>query len=262
VRIPGEIVGQLIMLGYRSSGPVDEADLAPFRGQDWINRTGPDLWTAATRQLATADVVAVIKGLVVLEQGLAWMGGSVAGAIWVFHVLEGRDAIAAREVADWVLARTSNPYVPFGCDNRGAKSLAELAELDGEYAARQQARREHHLTAQAALAADATHHRAERALHAERHSTAAHVRAEIIERLAALSLPSRLDAIFSDPIRPIDFYPESWTALSPEEIASLPDALRDQMLARLSDRRRGPWRALYLALRRAEGTHPKRLTNG
>lgn len=262
VTIPAQIVRQLIALGHLRPDAMDEADLAPFMDDDWINRTGRDLWEAALGPLATQDVVAVIKGLVVTEHRLGWMGGSVSGAIWIFHELQRRDPLLAKEVADWVLSRTRNPYVPFGRQNHGAKSLKELERLEGEYAARHQARRECHSTEQAALAANAARRREDRArsngLHAQRHALAAQLRRQLIDRVAPLSPAARLDAVVSDVARPVDFYPKAWATLSPEDIASLSAHTRDELLMRLPDRRKGPWRALYLALQSAGGTHSKR----
>lgn len=254
--IPVETVEALIALGNQPPEAMEGADLEVLKDHDWINRTGSDLWEAAAGGLATQDVIALIKGLVVTEHRLNWIGGSVAAAIWVFHELQRRDPLLATEVGDWVLARTRNPYLPFGRPNHGARSLEEFRRLDEEYEARCQARGERHLRKQAELSAEATIRREERenlnALHARRH-VAADVRRELIDKLSLLSAGQRLEAVASDPMRPIGFYPETWASLTQEELANLSGDLRQRLLMKLSEQRVGPWRALYLALRSLDG---------
>jgi hypothetical protein len=252
VTIPAETIEALIALGHQPPDAMDGADLALLKDHDWINRTGRDLWEAAAGGLATQEVIALIKGLVVTEHGLNWIGGSVAAAIWVFHELQRRDPALAAEMADWVLARTRNPYLPFGCPNYGATSLEEFRRLDEGYEARCQARGERHLQEKAELSAKATNRREKcahsKTLHAQGH-VAADVRRELIDKLSLLSAVQRLEAVASDPVRPSGFYPETWASLTQEELASLSGDLRQRLLMKLSEQRVGPWRALYLALR-------------
>jgi hypothetical protein len=252
VTIPTTIIDGLIALGQRAVDGM-MGDITLLKEHEWINRTAPDSWEGPVGGLATSDVVALIKGLVVIENRLGWMGGSVAAAIWVFRELQGRDPLLAMEVADWILARTRNPYLPFGRLNHGARSLVELRRLDAEYAAHLHDRSQRHLREQSEVAAKAATRRDQRerakTIHRERHALAARVRRQLIDSLGARSPGVRLQAVALDTDHPVDFYPEAWASLTREEVADLPPDTRARMLKKLANRRKGPWRAFYLALR-------------
>ena len=78
-----------------------------------------------TQPMQTDDLVALTKGLTLAEKHHGWIGGSVAAVIWTFRELQRRDSTLADEVANWILPRTSNPYVPYGCQNHQARSIEE-----------------------------------------------------------------------------------------------------------------------------------------
>ena len=66
-----------------------------------------------------------MRGLTAAELELHWCGGSVASVIWVYRRYQSCFPDRADELADWVLARSENPYVPFGRMRAGARSVAE-----------------------------------------------------------------------------------------------------------------------------------------
>jgi len=79
------------------------------------------------KSLSDGELEALIRALTVAERDIPGFGaGSVSSIIWAFHCLEQRKQCRPDVLADWVLANTTNPYVPFGHYNTsGARSVAE-----------------------------------------------------------------------------------------------------------------------------------------
>ena len=126
--IPESTLSKLIEIG--ASLEWDDPTLVPrlneIKNEDYTNRLHWREWNTVTAKLSIDEIVSLIKGLVAAEEKLRWTGGSVSAVIWVFRELERRDHILAAEVAEWILNHSSNPWVPFGSSNFGAKSLEEL----------------------------------------------------------------------------------------------------------------------------------------
>ena len=58
-----------------------------------------------------------------------WTAGSVSLVIWTFRVFQSKFADEADVLADWVLSRTINEYLPYGTYTFGSRSLSELSLL-------------------------------------------------------------------------------------------------------------------------------------
>jgi hypothetical protein len=125
-----QIVDALVRVGRQSGLDVHSApaELDSLRGEDAINRLHWREWDAVTGTMVIEDLVALAKALTVCEERFRWTGGSVAAVIWVYREIEHRDRPLARQVADWILARTSNPWAPFGTMNLGARSIDQYDE--------------------------------------------------------------------------------------------------------------------------------------
>ena len=114
--ISARILDLLIQIGSR--GEMLYQDRQKLKNLDWINRSGFDEWRKIAEPLKQEDCEHLIRGLVITERELKWIGGSVAGAIWVFKVYERRFPPYHIEVANWVLEnRGHNSYLPFGCSS-------------------------------------------------------------------------------------------------------------------------------------------------
>ena len=86
-------------------------------------------WEPILEPLNAAGHEALGKGLVVAEETHHWCCGSVAAAIWVYRAFEQKFPEAADALADWMLAHSSNPWVPFGRDRGSARSIVECRSL-------------------------------------------------------------------------------------------------------------------------------------
>jgi hypothetical protein len=68
-----------------------------------------------------------VRSLTIAEVILdGWTAGSVSPVIWTFRVFQSKFADKADVLADWVLPRTVNQYLPYGKHNFGARSLSQL----------------------------------------------------------------------------------------------------------------------------------------
>lgn len=86
-------------------------------------------WPEVLAEWNAEDVLNLIKGFVYYEQISPANGfGSVPPVPQIFTIYCGKKGVlTADELADWILANSINEYCPYGTNNHGAKSLAELS---------------------------------------------------------------------------------------------------------------------------------------
>ena len=238
-----ETIALLIRIGSDADRePINEANgIAEIADRDAINRLGPGSWDSATKDLATADLVNLIRGLTASELVHQWIGGSVSATIWTFRILQGRSEQLADELTDWVLARTKNPYVPFGSQNHGAKSLAQYRNLMRARATRARQRlddeeaRKRTAEVEAAIRQE-QRQRSSRDRHTEK-------RKEFIKELESLSLLEQIRRLAADEVYSVEFYP-TWIAnrATVEELNGLDPTVISILRKKLAGDRRGPWR--------------------
>ena len=75
-------------------------------------RATSQYWYELTRGLTSQESVHLVKGLVLAQNRWRVDSGSVSPVIWVFKLL--RRQMDTRELAEWVIERTRNPYEPLG----------------------------------------------------------------------------------------------------------------------------------------------------
>jgi hypothetical protein len=125
-------------------------------------RESKQFWRSAADSLSDFELEALIRAITIAERDFpSFGGGSVSGVIWTFRHLEQRKSCGLNDLADWILAHTSNPYAPFGTSNGGARSLVELDAyhkrvLEGRKES-QKAEEDRHTAAAASRAQKATH---------------------------------------------------------------------------------------------------------
>lgn len=127
--IPNDFLRRLIAIGESndySSLPELFAEFMP-RDVCHLMRQGPEYWFALADSLTESELEGLVRAMTVAERDYpSFGGGSVTGTIWVFRRLQQRTHSNLDALADWMLAHTNNPWVPFGSSNHGARSLAEL----------------------------------------------------------------------------------------------------------------------------------------
>lgn len=109
-----EIIDLLIEAGKMGNPFCEQALtlIAPLREKDEINRLHWQEWNKFTENMEVQDLVSLTKGLTVAERHFQWIGGSVAGVIWVYRMLYSKDQEVAEKVGTWVKVNTNNPYAP------------------------------------------------------------------------------------------------------------------------------------------------------
>ncbi len=126
--IPPAVVKDLVALGSLGDCPSAGRDqlLARLKPFDRVNRLGWNPWNEVADALSETDLKNLVRGLVLADLEPQWCGGSVAGVIWAYRRHEARFPAKAQELADWVLAHSDNPHLPFGRMRAGARSVAEF----------------------------------------------------------------------------------------------------------------------------------------
>lgn len=95
---------------------------------DEINRQTNQFWHSEIKNLDDEKLISLFKGIVLVEKELNWIGGSVAGGIWIYKEIIKRNLDANYSLANWTLSITNNPYLPFGSTNYESKSILEYFE--------------------------------------------------------------------------------------------------------------------------------------
>lgn len=97
-------------------------------------------WDRVVEGWDAAQIADLIKGLTYFEKAYSRGFGSISPVANVFRIYASRvDAKDGDDLAEWVLANTVNEYSPYGTDNHGARSLADLKEKEEERSARKRA---------------------------------------------------------------------------------------------------------------------------
>jgi hypothetical protein len=97
-----------------------------FRPKDYINCQAYETWKQCRKEFEDdIQLVWLFKGLVILERELKWIGGSVAGAIWVYRMIQEANLDKDFQIADFGLRNCENPWVPFGNSYYGKRTITE-----------------------------------------------------------------------------------------------------------------------------------------
>ena len=97
-------------------------------------------WDRVVEDWDAVQIAELIKGLTYFEKVYRRGFGSVPPVANIFRIYSARvDEKDRDDLAEWVLANTVNDYCPYGTNNYGARSLAELKEKGEASAARKRA---------------------------------------------------------------------------------------------------------------------------
>jgi len=118
-RFPDDIIHALSTIGRREqSASALCPDLEYLRSRTEFSRMHWSSWDRVTKSLPLDDVIALSKGLALVEAQINWGGGSVAPIIWVYREIERRDHNQADSLVEWVATLWAslgyaNSYVRF-----------------------------------------------------------------------------------------------------------------------------------------------------
>jgi len=257
--IPPTVVADLIRLG--GVGEIDAAfgrELVPRLGPlDWVDRLDWKSWDAVTAKLPQHDLACLARGLVRAEKIERWGGGSVAGAIWVFRMFQRRVPQESNALAEWMLANSDNPWVPFGSNRGGARSLTELERYHDVKAARSLASAaEAELKQHLRIVREGVRLRLDaerRAIQAVRSTT----RQQMLEKLRALSLRERIEHLAWDDFHPLAFYPADLAEGSFQQICNVDAVSLQRLVSKAMRQPRGPWLKWVRELRKVCVANPE-----
>lgn len=215
-----------------------------FRAKEFINCQAYETWKQCRKEFEDdIQLVWLFKGLVILERELKWNGGSVAGAIWVYRMIQEANLDKDFQIADFGLRNCDNPWVPFGNSYYGKRTITDYFAYRSEkskesaikhdryelFLKRAEGRKEKRISAIAELRKLSKEQRGE-------------IRAELLEKYKNATTIEKLETIASDKIFPPEYYPTDWIKLPVEEIEKLPTELIKKLYDKLSTKTKGEWK--------------------
>jgi hypothetical protein len=224
-----------------------------FISRDFINRLHWKTWRQFANELNDNELIHLFKGLVKTENEFKWMGGSVAGAIWVYRIIEERNLDRDFKIADFGFANCENPYVPFGNSYYGRRTSKDY------FGYRNQKARESILKAEkyskVLRRVEGRKEKRKQAI-AELRKLTNEERGEILENLkhrySSHSILEKLTLMANDDVYPPEYYPSEWIEISSEEIKTLPIDLIKKLYDKLSTKTMGQWKRFALELRKLD----------
>jgi hypothetical protein len=245
-------IQELISAG-KASDKLDETVLKYFKPRDYINRLHGNTWREFVTNLSDTELIFVFKGLVCIEKELEWIGGSVAGAIWVYGVIQSRGLDKEYIIADFGLRNCDNPWVPFGGSYYGRRTIEDYfsfqtakaneskvkADRYEKVLRRVDGRKEKRAEAIAEL----------RMLSPEIRGK---VRNELKEKYLNATTTEKLELIATDSKFPPEYYPVEWITIPKEEIENLPTELVKKLYDKLSTKTKGEWKRFAQELKKLD----------
>ena len=108
-----------------------------FENKDYINREAIQTWKLLLVNTSDNDLIMIFKGIIYVEEALNWLGGSVAGAIWVYREIQNRGLDREGKIADFGFQNSDNPWVPFGSAYHGKRSIDDYkSHMEEKYIAK------------------------------------------------------------------------------------------------------------------------------
>jgi hypothetical protein len=235
-------IQELILIG-KSNDKLHETVLKYFMPRDYINRQHGNTWRELVANLSDDDLISVFKALVCIERELKWIGGSVAGAIWVYGVIQNRGLDRENKIADFGLRNCDNPWVPFGGSYYGNRTIEDYFSFKTAKASeskvkadryekvikRVEGRKEKRAEAIAEL----------RKLSPEKRGE---IRNELLEKYKNSTTIEKLEILASDTKFPPEYYPSEWILIPKDEIENLPLELIKKLYDKLSTKTKGEWK--------------------
>jgi hypothetical protein len=235
-------IEKLILVG-KTDDKIDESALKYFVQRDYINRQSGGAWRELVENLSDTELIFVFKALVIVERELKWIGGSVAGAIWVYSVIQNRGLDKDYKIADFGLRNCDNPWIPFGGSYYGNRTIEDYFSFTTEKAQeakikangyekvlkRVEGRKEKRAEAIAEL----------RKLNCEKRGE---IRNELLEKYSNATDLEKLELIASDTKFPPEYYPVEWISIPKNEIEKLPLELIKKLYDKLSTKTKGEWK--------------------
>ncbi|TAL81165.1 MAG: hypothetical protein EPN88_00715 [Bacteroidetes bacterium] len=182
----------------------------------------------------------MFKGLVKTENEFKWIGGSFAGAIWIYRIIIERNLDTDYKIADFGFENCENPYVPFGSSYYGNRTSKDYFEYRNQKAKESIIKAEKY--SKVLRRVEGRKEKRKQAI-AELRKLTNEERGQIIEELKQKYLThsnlEKLTVMANDEVYPPEYYPREWIEISPEEIKTLPIDLIKKLYDKLSTKTMG-----------------------
>jgi hypothetical protein len=235
-------IQELILIG-KVDDKLHETGLKYFKPRDYINRQHGNAWRELVANLSDEDLISVFKALVCIERELKWIGGSVAGAIWVYGVIQNRGLDREYKIAHFGLRNCDNPWVPFGGSYYGNRTIEDYfsfrtakvteskvkADRYEHVLKRVEGRKEKRAEAIAELRKLSSENRGE-------------ILNELLEKYKNATTTEKFEMIARDTKFPPEYYPKEWISIPKDEIENLPLELIKKLYDKLSTKTKGEWK--------------------
>jgi hypothetical protein len=211
-------------------------------------------WAQLRHEFTIGETVTLAQILSTMEREFKCSGGSVSSVIWIMKDLLDRERRITELLADWLVQRTENDYLPFGshasrqewirtrtpCTDLAARrAQAAISRRSAKAPSLASAVREAEVLAQAAETAKAAYliQKSQESQPAQTvGKTVSPVRTEWL-RLVALDLTHKLD-----------FFPKEWAKVSDDDLLTLEPAVRAALVERVRTTSVVTWHRLYKRL--------------
>jgi hypothetical protein len=235
-------IQELILIGNEDN-KLHENGLKYFKPKDYINRQQGNTWRELVGNLSDKDLISVFKALVCIERELQWIGGSVAGAIWVYGVIQNRGLDREYRIADFGLRNCDNPWIPFGVSYYGNRTIANYFSFKTAKAIESKVKADRYENV--LIRVEGRKEKRSEAI-AELRKLSKEKRGEIqndlLENYKNASTIEKLEMIASDTKFPPEYYPKDWISIPKEEIKNLPLELVKKLYDKLSSKTKGEWK--------------------
>jgi hypothetical protein len=200
---------------------------------------GRATWVRLAHASTKEELERLIRGMVRAEEAHVWWGGSVSLVVQLFAVYAERWPAHRLPMADWIMANSTNHYIPF--DRGGSRNHAEYEA----YLRNMEARRIAQVRVEEEARIRKEQQRIERA---EQHEQRLHAqeryledRARKIQALEQLPLEDRLHAMLAEEDRSLAYYPVSLVAEHEGAIPLLNPTLVDRLRQRIATASNREW---------------------
>jgi len=205
-----------------------------------VNTIGPTKCHIIANDLTNTDLCYLIKSIVIAESLFKWVGGSASSSIWLFRELQSKDYSISINLANWILPRTNNYYVPFGFNNHGAKTYYEYLEISKKRSEQFSRSIEFKNKQEDIASKEREKRKQQQKLSAELRKT--NERKNFVDMLKNHSVTEQIKILAMDDKYSIGFYPTSVATKSTDEILKhLNQEIILKLLVKLKGKHKGPW---------------------
>lgn len=224
-----------------------------FKSRDFINRQHGNTWRELVSEKSDIELISIFKSLILIEKELKWIGGSVAGAIWIYKIIQERNLDLNYELADFGLRNSENPWIPFGGSYYGKRTISEYFKYNKEKSKiKNEKSRANNIKLEREKGRKFKRANAIAELRKLTKEERENIKIELNDKYKSKTIIERFELIANNEKYPPEYYPTEWSNVSKEEIEKFPLKLVQRLYDKLSTKTRGSWKRFAQELKRIE----------